>query len=470
MDSYFRKNLELLQSHTSPDHSLSEEIAETVSIVTTASGRKSLKYQDIFLHSSYDPVAEGSKFLREVSPNSIVCLYGYGLGYHIEPFLKRIENGGFLLAIELNPDILSAAMTLNDQSYILKHPQFHLIHGRDEQMVSREISSWLGKLIDGAPDANLQVKIHNPSLKCVPQGFDKIVNALEVLLIERRVPTIFGGIESGNFAHNRDIVSRCPGIKSFTGRHQGQRTLLVGAGPSLDNVLPYMKKLAKDAIVASVDTAFPVLLDEGIQPDYVFSLDPQEESFKYFSDHLNNPATLIFLPSAHSKIIHNYSGEKWVVFKEGHSLTLQNQELAKVKGLTSAGGSVSVFALDCLMQLGCNPIFLAGQDCSFSGNRTYSRHAGINLTFLDKSDRFNTLDVKHFEKVSENKTVEIQNVNGHPIPTNQVMFGYLRNLEQFSESHPQHSLYSFLSSGAKVRAVPGIGNVAELYNEASIII
>ena len=56
-----------------------------------------------------------------------------------------------------------------------------------------------------------------------------------------------------------------------------------------------------------------------------------------------------------------------MVYKEGKKLS--NHDQYKTKGTTQAGGSVACLGVDALIKLGCEPIFLIGQDCAFTGKR-----------------------------------------------------------------------------------------------------
>jgi len=42
--------------------------------------------------------------------------------------------------------------------------------------------------------------------------------------------------------------------------------------------------VGENVILACVDTALSILSREGINPDYVYSLDPQETSFEHFRE------------------------------------------------------------------------------------------------------------------------------------------------------------------------------------------
>ncbi len=84
--------------------------------------------------------------LQKVTSGSQVCLYGFGLGYHIDALLEKIGPNGFLLAVELNPDLLLAAMILRNQSKVLLDERFHIVYGLNEEIVSNEIAKYMGKM------------------------------------------------------------------------------------------------------------------------------------------------------------------------------------------------------------------------------------------------------------------------------------------------------------------------------------
>lgn len=461
MNDYFKKNIAALKAKTPSAYQLKDRLSDKISVPTTHTSNVAVKYETLSLHSAYDPVKEGRKLAQNLSPESVVCLYGFGLGYHVAAILEQIGPKGFLLAIELNPDILSAAMILRDQTGILGDPRFHLIFGDSERAVAVEISRYMKKFRENPDGSDLKVLFHAPSFKCIPEHFENITNALEILLIERRVPAIFGDLEDFNYHLNKDIVASTPGIKSLHGKHRNRPAVLVSAGPSLDDAIPYLKLMRGTALFACVDTALPILLREGIRPDYVFTLDPQDESFNYFRDSLDIPLKLIFTPTANARIVHQRNGEKFVAFKEGHTLFRDSEALMREKGATRSGGSVSCLGLDCLIQFSCNPILLTGQDCAFPGNRVYSCHSNIEEAFLDTVSAINTVALFHLEKSLEHKRVKAPTYGGFEIITNQTLYSYLRNIEQIAEIHPETKIYNLFAHGARIDHVTPVNSIGE---------
>lgn len=459
MEHYFQKNIELLKVRSRSAGFLEDRLPDRVTVLNTRSGEVTIKYGDRLIHSAYDPVKEGHTFAKKVKRDSHICLYGFGLGYHIGPLLEKIGPDGSLLVIELNADILTAAMILRDQTDLLCDDRFHLISGTDETEVATEISTHMGMFRDSRKGHEPVVLFYSPSFKSLPPKFEQIANALEILLMERRVPAVFGDLEEKNHSLNESVIIQSPGIRTLRNAHVDQPALLVNAGPSLDDCIPYLKFLTDEYLVTCVDTAFPILTQTGIQPKYVFTLDPQHASFSYFADNLDSPATLIYTPTANSKIVHCYEGEKIVVCMEGHSLMKEKPGLMKEKGTTPAGGSVSCLGLDCLIQMGCNPIVLMGQDCGFPEHRTYSRYSIQEERLQHDFRSAIPISVSHLENVRQKKQVKVAGYLGQDITTNQVLYSYLRNIEQIAQVHPETRIYNLRSHGARIDHVPLLGSI-----------
>ena len=252
MDNFFKKNIVELRSRTPRLDLLENRLSENITVQQTVSGSLTIKYGEHFIHSSYDPIKEGFSFSKSVKPGNRIFLYGFGLGYHIKPILDRIGPEGLLLVVELNPEILSAAMILLDQVDLLSHKQLQLIFGKDEVEIAAEISIQMQSFQKAPNDPNSQVLFYSPSFKCIPKHFEHLSNVLEILLIERRVPAVFGDLENQNYSFNKGIINQGPGIKSLRGKHQNHPAVLISAGPSFDDIIPYLGEIQANYIDATI--------------------------------------------------------------------------------------------------------------------------------------------------------------------------------------------------------------------------
>ncbi|MBI5749747.1 MAG: motility associated factor glycosyltransferase family protein [Nitrospinae bacterium] len=449
---------------------VSPQILNGVNIFTSKSGHVTARCNDILLHSSHDPVNEGDRFAEAsgIKGGDTVLLYGFGLGYHVDSILRAVGKDGNLLIIELNREILSAAFIERDISNMLSQSNLWIITGDSEAEVSAIFLRYTSEKWDSLPDNNKKVIIFSPSLKCMPDGFEKIRNAFEMLQMDRRFSVLLGGTENRNFRLNREAVLKSEGIKELFGKFKGLPGILVSSGPSLDPSLSQLKSLSKNVIIMAVDSALHALIRNDIKPDFTISIDPQEFSYIHLTDYFDSYVPLIFLPTSNPVVVKKYKGEKFITLKkyEGQGARGKGQGIED-KGYTEGGGSVSCIALDILIKLGANPIILVGQDCAFPGNRFYSNAISEGERWFEMINGFYMLRDIHKEKISEQKTVYVTDRFGLSIPTHENLYGYIRNIEEIVKREKDVSFYNLNSKGVGFRGVediPSLSRIKELWN------
>ena len=175
------------------------------------------------------------------------------------------------------------------------------------------------------------------------------------------------------------------------------------------------------------------------------------------------------MPTSNHNVIKMFNGERYVVYKEGHNVSKDSKSSMTEKGITKAGGSVACLGLDMLIHFGCDPIFMAGQDCAFSGNRYYSSHSQFNQKLQSSIKRMTPLENLHREKSRENKQLLVKCVQGNFLLTDQVMYSYLRTLENIIKANPKIRFFNLFSHGAEIEKAKVLGSANELKFFASTI-
>src|SRR3989338_726077 len=467
--SNFYKNLSIIKNRgMNIEGFISPQISDGVTIFTARNGQATARCNDILLHSSHDPIKEGDRFAAAsgIKSGDSVLLYGFGLGYHVDSILKAVGKNGNLLIIELNREILSAAFIVRDISKVLSQSNLWIITGDSETEVSAVFSRYTSEKWDSLPDNNKEVIIFSPSLKCMPDGFNNIRNAVEMLQVGRRFSALLGNAENRNYKLNRDLVLKSSGIKELFGKFKNMPGILVSSGPSLDSSLPELKRLSKKSIIIAVDSALHALMSNDIKPDFTISIDPQEFSYIHLIDYFSTHIPLIFLPTSNPVIVKNYNGKKFVALKNsGQWSVVSGQEKISIeKGYTEAGGSVSCVALDILIKFGVNPIIFVGQDCVFPGNRFYSNSVAEAERWLDTINSFYMLGDIHRDRIKEQKVVYVTNRNGLDIPTHENLYGYIRNIEEIVKREKNISFYNLNSRGVRFRGVEDIPSLSTVVN------
>lgn len=464
--SYYEKNFHLLKkSLPKIAHLIEPKLYNSIEIIKTKTNSASLTYNNILLHSKYNPHKEGLNFpiANHVREGDIILLYGFGLGYHLIPLLETIKDKGRLYVIELNLEILATAFSILDLTPLLGYKNFQLISGIEQMEVVYEIDKLTSTVLKDYPPRKKKVLLHAPSFKCLPKKFSKIKNALELLLVGKESTFVFKDIMKKNLKINLDFVLKNPGIKTLYGKLNGKPSLFIGAGPSLDRALPYIKSYQEKAFIVCVDTAFPVLTDYGIAVDFIVTVDPQEDSFRHFDRHLSSRnGVLICTPTACSQVIEKYQGPKLVVIKKDQALLASVETDLMNKGITIGGGSVSCIGLDILINFKVNPIIFIGMDFSFPYMKAYSSNAADTKQLLTRLNKFNTLEMLHRQIIKKKKLVFLQNKEGTEIPTHQNLYSYVKNIEQIVKLNPQTKYLNFMSCGVDIKGLDNLYFTEEL--------
>jgi len=294
---------------------------DSVEVLSSKKGALTAIVQSVLLHSRYDPEKEAQSFAQTagVHAGDFVIVYGFGLGYHIEALLDVIGPQGSLYVIEPSRLILKTAFYYRDLSRCLQVSNLRIITGWTQEDMAYELECEVMPQTYTMPADEQKVLMHSPSFKCIPAYFDKIQNFFEVYMMERQIPATFQKIDKENLLHNLEAILCAPGIQKSLQPLAKKPCFIVGAGPSLNNTLGYLKQYQESSWICCVDTALELLLSCGIRPDVVISVDPQQDSVRHFvgSWHANVP--LLFLPTAQAEVVQKYTAPKMVALLKGHS-------------------------------------------------------------------------------------------------------------------------------------------------------
>ena len=74
------------------------------------------------------------------------------------------------------------------------------------------------------------------------------------------------------------------------------------------------------------------------------------------------------------------------------------------------------------------------------------------------------LEIKnlHQEKTRDKKQMQVKGTQENFLLTDQVMYSYLRTLEQIIEAHPETRVFNLNSHGAEIEHAPTLGSINEL--------
>ncbi|MGD2169167.1 MAG: DUF115 domain-containing protein [Chlamydiota bacterium] len=230
----------------------------------------------------------------------------------------------------------------------------------------------------------------------IQKAFDLIVDGV---FLSASDYSDFGLTTIFNIYRNLFQVSSFHTLKGISQKFLQKPAIICGAGPSLNEAIPFLKKLDNQALIFAGGAALEVLKKENITPHIAACLDKYAENIETFESvptffswkippkNLSHPSSLKVLCSTKSP----YLFDKWI--EENLGLSFDTIDM---------GWTVTTFMTSLALYLGCGPIIFVGCDLCFNDKKMYADHV--------KKEHFNKkLEKDHIVCLNKNKeTVRTQ--------------------------------------------------------------
>ncbi|MCR2116528.1 DUF115 domain-containing protein [Campylobacter upsaliensis] len=168
-------------------------------------------------------------------------------------------------------------------------------------------------------------------------------------------------------------------------KNQFENAIVISAGPSLSKQLPLLKKVQENAVLFCADGALNIVLEQGIEPDYILNIDISDFA-KAFLHKIPAKSLLINGYSTHPKTLESIKDKKLSVVLNSKDSAC-NFNFFKDFGFIELGGNVSHFAYALALKLGFKNIIMLGQDLSldFNGN-SHAKGYALGENFETEAD------------------------------------------------------------------------------------
>lgn len=421
--NYYENNLNLLKDI---DNNLSDKIAnlvivkENYKIIKTKEECYTIQiiHNDIstksatLLHSKYNPEKEAIQFAKKQfnSKEKINIVYGFGLGYHIEEILKKLDSKDLLYVLDINLEVFKLALKLKNLQKILLDKRLRLIISESQEEVAKQFLKLL-------KEENKFV-IYPPSLKSIPNKYEKFKFVMEDWNVKKGVTGEWEEELKKNYEKNSLIKSES--IGGMINKYKNKPIIIVSAGPSLNKNKHLLENLKGKALIFAVGPAVKSLLRANVKPDMFCIIDPSILTYKQIEGIEDLDIPFIYLDTANEYTVSKYNGPKYVISNKANGGT-SNKELIEM------GGSVATAIMDMAIKFGGNPIVFVGQDLAYVDNRHHAegnmygksevvkslpnmrKVKGQNGELLDTT--LALLSYKHWieNKISDNTNIEFVN-------------------------------------------------------------
>ncbi len=430
-----------------------------------------IAYKDIALHRMADPMGEALEVFNKEVPEasrddgSVIIMFGLGMGY----LLRRtfVSSKAQIILFEPHMAVLRATLEGVDLSEELGSKRFTLITDIDQIAPAMASNYLIGDAMSIISLPAYQAQEPEMLLKIL----DEIEASMFVNIVSQNTTILMVEEFTRKSLENLPEFLQYPEIAIMHDQFTGVPGVVVSAGPSLDRpgVLEALKANQDNCVISCVGQAAKALDKAGITPHFVNVLEIKDVSQQVSGVSFMKDTNLILLPQTNTKLYHIPTKRKLISHTNKDPLTFWlSGSMERVLYGYSHQGTVSITALIHLMKMGCNPIFLLGQDLSFPEGKIYAQNSvyrGCHFTIDEQGKKHVHLenveefygaegffkDEEGWKKETskfESMLAETKGWNGEKLFTNINYGAYKKAFERIQEGNPQFQLVNCSEGGA----------------------
>lgn len=371
--------------------------------------------------------------------HSNFIVFGIGSIDIIKHIFDNMSEMSTLTIIERDTSTFSSILGSVDISHILQSPRVAYMLGEKEEILSLigfrvSVNDFSGNI------ANLQILV-TPYMRSMHEEY---VEEIKYYLITKAkyfmsnvgndITDVMAGFEYT--VENWTTMARGLGINGFKDSYKDIPAIIVSAGPSLDKNIKFLKKAYKKALILTVDATYQKVLDLGIIPDSISSIERYDITYDVFYKGKEAPQDSVFIapPVVVKKVFDKF--EKVVsIGRSGEFFVKSIMDLIKYDSV-ELGISCSHVPFAFAKYIGANPIVFIGQDLAFTKDgKTHSN---------DISEEA----IKAAKKAG--KTYVLDN-DGNTLETTIAYYNFLTWFENQIALSPNTTFINATEGGAKIR-------------------
>ncbi|THB75214.1 MAG: DUF115 domain-containing protein [Desulfobacteraceae bacterium] len=392
-NTYFDLNMTLLEKHHPKAWELlsTHRVESVGNIFRTPSGSPNLSIitQDnkiITLHREESPESDSDEYPKKIPEDhkGVICILGFGMGYHLLNILKSRPLLQYLAVFELEPDIFVQALTHMDLSELLTDPRFILSLGKPDN-----ISNIMAKTARTLQLEDAAIHDHFPSVMLNPDVYATVRNDLYSYINSLSVGGATTRKLGKDFMRNRfehlSTLHHQYLLETLHNKFANSPAILVAGGPSLNKNIQHLKQIQENAVIFAVDTVLPTLLKHDIRPHFVTSIDPNNLTFEKFANVLSQVKDVSLICSSW---VNTRTAKVFPSRQVFWTFTVKPVEawintLLGGKMLTGGSSTVAHLNLIAAHMLGCDPVIFIGQDLAYPEEATHAEGTVLQGTKPD---------------------------------------------------------------------------------------
>ncbi len=409
-----------------------------------------IAYKGVLLHSNEDPLRETKSVWyktvkAELRENDIQVVYGLGLGY----LFKRayVSANSKILVYEPSLDILRFVFENVALATEIADDRVFIVDNKSDAAAFFE-KKYL-------PGDRLEV-LFLPGYLNLP-GCDllEFSNNIYKILKDKNIDqnTIFLHAKDSvkNFFSRVNILDKIKPVNCLENKAKGKPALIIAAGPSLKNDLELIKKNKDKFVTIAIFPVLPVLIDNGIEPDFVVVVDAKNQLFK-IENYIDKLSNINFVMESRTDSDLNSlkvnSRFLYLPFVDKLSEFILGSMSEKSVEKLPAVPSVSILAYELAKLLGCPKIIFSGLDLALTGNQAYG-YDYIKAV----GEQGNTLTLECSRGVFQAKTTMVKSANGGAVKTREDYLLFIREFAKLFAQTPDIQVLNTAIDGALIEGM-----------------
>jgi hypothetical protein len=336
------------------------------------------------LHSLFDCEKEAVRLISSLD-NDLGFLILLGLGGGYIPQAALTATGAFIVIIDYDCAAIAQLFSHINYSSIINNNRVKLLVDPSLEDIRKCITeNYLPALHGGIKVMPLRPRTDADTVN-FPAAAQAVEDAIQNISADFSVQSLFGKRWFSNIIRNIRFMDTAP-IQVFSPKYKN--AAIIAAGPSLDKQIPDIAQ--SHTHILCTDTALPVLLHHGINPDIIISIDCQHISYYHFMG-CNARNIPVFIDIASPPLLSGFAHPLY--FSGGHPLTRYYGSFCRnLPVIDTSGGNVTYACLSLAEYLGFERITLFGADFAYIGSRTYARGTYIYPFFAKKQNRLGPME------------------------------------------------------------------------------
>lgn len=394
----------------------------------------------IYLNSRYDPWRESQRYVERykcVFDFSVMFFFGFGNGMIAQQLMEQM--GKHVNFIFYEPSMQMFLLTLHnyDITHLLDDSRLSLIVcGLNDDNVEKvmaekiTIQNYQISLYNVLP---LYKQLYEAEEKQIAKKYNDIINWIKINI---NTVSFFNKSLAYNDILNMKKVFNCNCEEQFEGIFpvNDRPAIVVGAGPSLEKNIEYLRKAKGKMLILAADSALPYLCTKGVRPDIVFTVDSRKPIGIFEKTEICEIPLAIVTTANHALV--NLMHGKIIYFSTECGYYNKMLRLAdKTIYSMPTGGNVATAAFHMAISWGYRKIVLVGQDLAITPEKVHVGEVDTDLGIRK-------------ENISQ---IEVEGYNGGKVFTTPDFNSYREWYERIIRNDDNLEVINATEGGAKIQ-------------------